>query len=119
MAEQTLIDMFGDGSTQTATEFRISKAGLAARLTAAGYSFQAKPENSLDELIAAFICAGLATLTPDARAVDPINRNVEITYDPTIGFDSPTLEGQTYNRHTVDVAFYKPITAPKLNPSDF
>jgi hypothetical protein len=119
MAEQTIVDMLGAGSTQTATEFRISKAGLSARLSAAGYTFDVKAENTLDELVAAFICAGIATLTPEKRAIDPINRNIEMTYDPTLGFDAPTIDSQTFNRFTVDVAFYKPIPAPKLNPSDF
>jgi len=119
MAELMLPDMFGDGATQTATELRISKAGLAAVLTAAGYTFNPRADNSLDELVAAFICAGLARVNAEARAADPVARNVEFNYDPTIGFDSPTIDGQTFNRHTVDVAFYKPITTPKLNPTDF
>lgn len=119
MPEQSITDVFGAGSSQTATEFRISKPGLAAILTAAGYTFTAKADNTVDELVAAFICAGLAQMSPTARAIDPINRNIEFSYDPAIGFDSPTSDGQTFNRHTVDVAFYKPIATPKLNPSDF
>jgi len=119
MPEQELTAMLGANSSQTATEIRINKAGLAALLTAAGYTFTPKADNTLDELVAALICAGLVALTPEARAVDPISRNIEITYDPAIGFDSPTVDGQTFHRHTVDVAFYKPITSPKLNPSDF
>jgi hypothetical protein len=119
MAEISLTDMFGNGSTQTATEVRISKPGLQALLTAAGYTFTPKESNSVDELLAAFICAGLVALNPDVRKVDPINRNVEFSYDPTLNFDSPTIDGQTYNRHTIEAIFYRPITTPKLNPSDF
>jgi hypothetical protein len=119
MAEVALIDMFGAGASQTAGEIRISKPGLAAILNASGYTFTPKENNTLDELVAAFICAGLAALKPEVRSADPINRNIEFSYDPTLNFDSPTINGQTYNRHTIEAIFYKPIETPKLNPADF
>jgi hypothetical protein len=119
MPELSIEAIFGTGTAQTATTFTISKSGLAAILTAAGYSFNPKADNSADELMAALICAGLVNLSPANREVDPINRNVELSYDSTINFDTTTLNGQTYNRHTVSVNFYKPIATPKLNPSDF
>lgn len=119
MAEKTLIEIFGAGTSQTATELRISKEGLSALLSANEYTFIAKADNSPDELIAAIVCAGLATMKVSDREADPINRNCEFTYDPAINYDSPNLNGQTYSRHTVSVAFYKPIPTPKLNPSDF
>lgn len=118
MARRTIVEVFGIGSTQTATEIRISKAGLTDLLTAAGYTFVPTDSNTVDELIAAIICAGLVTLTPASREADPALRNVEFRYDPATSFDSPTVDGQTFNRHTVEAAFYKPIATPKLNPSD-
>ena len=118
MPEATIVEVWGNGSKQTTTEIIISKTGLAALLTEAGYSFAPSDSNTLDELIAALICAGLTKLSPAARSIDPINRNVEFRYDPTVNFDSPTVDGQTFNRHTVELAFYKPIPTPKLNPSD-
>jgi len=118
MAELTITDFFGAGSSQSATELRISKAGLSALLAGSGYTFVAGDANSLDELIAAIVCAGLIKLNPEARGIDSVNRNTEFRYDPTVNFDSPTIDGQTYNRHTVEVGFYKPIPTPKLNPDD-
>jgi len=118
MAELTIVDFFGAGSSQSATELRISKGGLAALLASSGYTFVAGDANSVDELIAAIACAGLIKLNPEARAIDSVNRNVEFRYDPTVNYDSPTIDGQTFNRHTVEVAFYKPIPTPKLNPDD-
>jgi|GEM_PF-6112459 len=118
MADRLLTDLFGTGTTQTATELRISKTGLASLLSAAGYNFTPTSDNTVDELVAAIACAGLTVLTSQEREVDPITRNVEFSYDPNINFDSPTLEGQTFNRHTIEVVFYKPIATPKLNPSD-
>ncbi len=119
MPELNLEQVFGTGTAQTATTLTISKSGLAALLSNSGYSFTPKDANSPDELIAGIICAGLATLTPEARSVDPTARNVEFSYDPTINFDTTTINGQTYNRHVVDVRFYKPVPTPKLNPSDY
>ncbi len=118
MAELSVVDFFGAGTTQTATELRISKAGLSALLASGGYTFAASDANSVDELIAAIVCAGLIKLNPEARTIDSINRNVEFRYDPTVNFDSPTIDGQTFNRHTVEIGFYKPIPTPKLNPDD-
>jgi len=119
MPELPITAMFGTGSSQTATELRISKSGLAAVLTAAGYSFTPKADNTLDELVAALVCAGLVVLTPEARTQDPTTRNIEFNFDPAIGFDSPTIDGQTFQRHTVDIAFYKPIVTPQINPTDY
>ena len=119
MPEKTLVEAFGVGSTQNATEILISKTGLAALLATNNYSYSPSANDSLDELIAAIICAGLISLSPTEREVDKLNRNVEFRYDPTINYDSPTLDGQTYNRHVVEVAFYKPIPTPTLSPSDF
>jgi hypothetical protein len=118
MAELTIAEALGAGSRQTATELIINKAGLTALLADAGYTFVASDANTLDELIAAIVCAGLIKLSPESRLIDSINRNVEFRYDPTINFDSPTVGGQTFNRHTVEVAFYKAIPTPKLNPMD-
>lgn len=118
MARRTIIEVFGAGSTQTATELRISKAGLTDLLTAAGFTFVPTDANTLDELIAAIVCAGLAALTPASREAEPTLRNVEFRYDPAVNFDSPTIDGQSFNRHVVEAAFYKPIATPKLNPSD-
>ena len=118
MAKSTLIEVFGIDSTQTATELRISKAGLANLLSAAGYTFVPAADNTVDELIAAIACSGLVSLTSASRETDPINRRVEFRYDPTTNFDSPTIDGQSFNRHVVELAFYKPIATPKLNPSD-
>jgi hypothetical protein len=118
MPERTITEVFGAGTTQTATELRISKTGLASLLSAAGYQFNPTEANTLDELIAAITCACLAQLTPEAREAEPLTRNVEFNYDVDRGFDSPTIDGQTYNRHTVEVVFYKAIATPKLNPSD-
>lgn len=118
MPERQITEVFGDGSTQSATEIRISKAGLAAVLSAGGYTFTPTADNSLDEIIAAITCAGLAQLTPEARETEPLIRNVEFRYDPATNFDSPSVDGQTFNRHTVEVSFYQPIPTPKLNPAD-
>lgn len=118
MAELTIVEGWGAGSRQTATEVIISKPGLAALLAEAGYTFTPRDNNSLDELIAAITCAGLVKLSPEARQIDSLNRNIEFRYDPAVNFDSPSIDGQTFNRHTVEVAFYKPIPTPKLNPSD-
>lgn len=119
MAEKTLTEVFGAGSSQTATEWRINKTDLAAILAAAGYSFTADANNSVDQLIAGIICAGLIALKASDREADPTNRNVEFRYDPAINYDSPTLNGQTYSRHTVEVAFYKPIPVPQISPADY
>lgn len=119
MPEKTLSEAFGAGSSQSPTEIIISKTGLAALLTTNGKNFNPTASNSLDELIAAIVCAALITLSPEEREVDKIARNVEVRYDPTINFDSPTLDGQTYNRHVVELAFYKQIDTPALSPSDF
>jgi hypothetical protein len=118
MPERTITEVFGANATQTATELRIDKAGLAAILAQAGFTFNPTNTNTLDELVAAIVCAGLARLTAAEREADPIARNVEFNYDPNLNFDSPTLDNQTYNRHTVEVVFYKPIATPKLNPSE-
>lgn len=101
MAEKTLVEVFGAGSSQNASEILISKSGLASLLSAAGFSFAPAANNSLDELIAALVCTGLTSLSPTEREVDKINRNVEFKYDPSINYDSPTIDGQTFNRHTV------------------
>jgi len=119
MPELSIEAVFGTGTTQTATTFSISKTGLAALLSSAGYTFNPSATNTTDELIAAIVCAGLATLTPAAREADPATRNIEFLFDPTINFTTTTINNQTYNRHTVDVSFYKPIAIPKLNPSDY
>jgi len=119
MPELSLEAVFGTGTAQTLTTFTLSKSGLAALLSAQGYGFTPKDTNTPDELIAAIICAGLISLTPDARELDPLARNVEFDYDPAINFDATTLNGQVYNRHSVSVRFYKPIPTPKINPSDY
>lgn len=118
MPEFTIAEVWGTGSRQTATEIIISKAGIAALLANAGYTFTPAGDNTLDELIATIVCAGLIQMTPEARLTDSVNRNTEFRYDPTVNFDSPTVDGQTFNRHTVEIAFYKPIPTPKLSPSD-
>ena len=117
--EKTLVQAFGAGSSQSISEIIISKSGLATLLATNQFTFTPAADNSLDELIAAIICAGLITLSPTEREVDKVNRNIEFRYDSTINYDSPTLDGQTYNRHIVEVAFYKPIPTPIINPSDF
>jgi hypothetical protein len=119
MAEKALTEVLGAGTTQTDTELRISKTGLAALLTANGYTFAPSASNSPDQLIAAIICAGLITMKAEDREADPANRNVEFSYDPAINYDSPTINGQSYSRHVVSVGFYKAIPTPTLNPSDF
>ncbi len=119
MAELTLEQALGTGTTQTPTTFVISKSGMAALLSAAGYTFTPKDVNSVDELFAAVTCCGLASLTPEVRDADPDNKNLEFRYDPTINFSTTVLNDSTYNRHVVEVAFYKKIPTPKLNPSDF
>jgi hypothetical protein len=63
MPDRVITELFGAGSSQTAAELRISKTGLAAVLSAAGYSFTPTDTNTLDELIAAITCAGLVKLT--------------------------------------------------------
>lgn len=119
MPKATIVEVFGTGSSQSATEVRISKAGLAAVLAAAGYTFTPTDANSADEIIAAIVCAGLAVLTPATREAEPLVRGVEFSYDPTVNFDSVSVNGQSFNRHTVEAAFYQLIPTPKLNPSDF
>jgi hypothetical protein len=111
--------VFGAGTTQSPTTFTLSKAGVSTLLANAGYTFTPKDVNSADELMAAIICCGLVSLTPAAREADPANRNIEFDYDPTLNFDTTNLGGITYNRHVVDVRFYKAIPTPKLNPSDY
>lgn len=118
MPERNLTELFGANASQSPTELRIDKPGLAAILSSGGYQFTPSATNTVDELVAAILCAGLVVLTPEQREIDPVNRNVEITYDANINFDSPTIDGQTYNRHTIDTTFYKPIPTPKLNPSE-
>lgn len=119
MAEKTLIEVFGDGASQTETEIIINKPALAAILAAVGHTFTPSATNSVDELMAAIVCAGLINLKPIDRDTDPVNRNIEFRYDPTLNYDRPTLNGQTFDRHTVEVAMYKAISAPNIHPSDY
>jgi hypothetical protein len=119
MAELSLEQALGTGASQNPTTFVISKTGMAALLSAAGYTFTPKDSNSVDELLAAITCCGLAKLTPEVREADPTHKNIEFRYDPTINFSTTVLNGQTFNRHTVEVAFYKSIPTPTLNPSDY
>ncbi|HEY9709941.1 MAG TPA: hypothetical protein V6D48_17175 [Oculatellaceae cyanobacterium] len=118
MPEREITEVLGAGSSQSATEIRISKAGLSAVLSTGGYTFAPADNNTLDEIMAALACAGLAVLTPEARELDPLLRNVEFRYDPATNFDTLSVDGQTYQRHTVEVSFYKSVPTPKLNPSD-
>jgi hypothetical protein len=117
MAEFTLVDVFGSQATQDVEKVILYKSDLAAILTAAGYTFVPAANNSVDSLMLAIVCAGLIKMTPASREADPVNKNVEFSYDPAINYDSPTLDGQSYSRHTVSVASYVPIPTPKLNPS--
>jgi hypothetical protein len=119
MAGLTLTEALGANSRQTATEVLISKQGLAALLSSSNFTFVPKEENSLEEIMVAITCASLVTMSPAEREKDIVNRRIEFRYDPTINFDSPTINGQSFNRHVVEQAFYKPIATPKLNPSDF
>lgn len=119
MTEKTLTEVFGTGSSQTITEIIISKTGLAALLFSAGYTFTPTASNSVDQLLAAIVCAGLVALSPEERSKDVINRNLEFRYDPNINFSTITTDGQTFNQHTIELAFYKPVATPSFNPSDF
>jgi hypothetical protein len=119
MAEKAIPDVMGAGSSQTPTQFIISKPGLAAILAAAGFTFTPKDTNTLDELVTAVLCAGLAGMKPADREADPLNRNVEFRYDPAINFDTTVIDAKTYERHTIEAALYKHIPTPAINPSDF
>jgi hypothetical protein len=119
MAELTLVEALGIGSTQTATEIIISKEGLATLLAAGGFTFTPKPANSVDEIFISFACSGLITMSPAKRAEDPVNRNIQFSYDPAFNFSSVTIDGQLYSQHLIEQAILKPIVVPKINPSDF
>jgi hypothetical protein len=118
MPEKTLVEVFGAGSSQSATELIISKTGLASIL-APNYSFSPTANNSVDELLAAIVCSCLMNLSPEDRAEDPLTRNLQFSYDPTINFSVVNVNGQSFNQHIIELAFFKAITTPKLNPSDF
>jgi hypothetical protein len=118
MPEKSLVEVFGAGSSQSATELIISKTGLAS-LLAPNYSFTPSANNSVDELITAIICSCLINLSPEERAKDPLSRNLQVSYDPTINFSTVNVNGQTFYQHVVELAFFKAIVTPKLNPGDF
>jgi hypothetical protein len=119
MSELTFPEALGVGSSQTTTEFIISKAGLSTLLASKGYTYTPSDNDSVDKLFIVLALVGLATMNPEERAKDPVARNIEFRYDPAVNFDSPTIDGQSYNRFVIEQAIYKPITIPKINPADF
>lgn len=119
MAEIDFNTIFGADSTQTITEWRLNKSNIQAILQANNYEFTPEANNSVDQLMTVIVLLGLIHLTPSYREADTANRNLEFRFDPSVNFDSPTLNGQTFSRHTVEAAFYTLTSVPKINPNNY
>jgi hypothetical protein len=109
MAEPTLLEVFGAGATQTATELRISKADLTTvGLTASG-------TNTPESLLAAIIALAQLRLTELA-----FDANIDQSITITNGTDALiSRNGKTYRQTNKTVEFYKVDNVGTFDPDDY
>ena len=78
MAQLPTTTVFGSNFTQTASTITISKTDLQALCTSAGFIYTPSATDDAEKLFAAIIFAASYNLNSTNRAVDYVNRHIEI-----------------------------------------
>jgi hypothetical protein len=117
MAELSLQNVFGASATQSATTFTVTKAEMAALVTAAGFTYTPTANDGAEKLFSALLFAASANLNSTQRAIDLVGRNIEIIAPsyPTIVSSS----GVNYQRDGWTVNLYLPYTYSPLSANNY
>lgn len=122
MAEPTL-SIFGEGTTEDADFLHISKAGLAAKVTAIAAAkgkiatFTPLETNTIESIIAAMFTCFEAELTQAKRSADSVNvQVVVVSSGRSLDSLDPDNESLIYS-YRADL--YQQINLPSLNPDSY
>ncbi|MEH1849283.1 MAG: hypothetical protein V7L25_31015 [Nostoc sp.] len=110
MAEPTLVQIFGIGTTQDATTLTIPKSALSST------NLTASANNTAESLLTAIVMKAKEYLTPDNHDAN-LDQSLIITdgYLPTI-----VLRGTAkYSQDTFTIALEKPLGNTAINPNDY
>jgi hypothetical protein len=109
MAEPTLAQIFGVGTTQTATTLTISKSGLSAM------GLTPTATNSAESLLAAILKLCQTSLSP-ANAANNIDQSLTISNSP----DSLVVVGSTSSyRKNIIISFGAVTNATGITPDAY
>lgn len=109
MAEPTLEQLFGVGTTQTATTLTISKSGLAAAgLTASG-------TNSAESLLAAILALCQTSLS-GAKAATNADQSITVSDSPA---SLVTVGSQTRYRKNIIISFGSVANTAGITPDAY
>lgn len=111
MAEPTLTQVFGAGSTQDATVIAMSKADYA------GLGLTAVANNTAESLLVSIILSAAQTLTEANRLLDLVNRNIAITYTGQDLIDQGG--GNVFLRDTYQISLYKSTAIVTVDPDNY
>jgi hypothetical protein len=110
MAEPTLSEVFGAGSSQNSTSLTIQKSDLAVVGLTAGAG------NTAESLLTAIVLLASRSLTESNRASDTVNRNISVNYG---GQDLVQQGDSNYRRDAFSMLLYKPTTLATVDPDDY